>query len=431
MNDQERTAGLNKKDYIWNTAAGLINAAEAVVMSMIVTRVTGLSDAGILTIAFAFGNLMMPVGKFGVRNYQVTDVQNRFSFSLYVKTRLFTVFLMIVAVLGYLVYASVYLKYGGCKIGIIFAICMIYAVESLEDVVWGYYQRRNRMDMGAKMFCFRWLSIFTVFLFGLKASKNLMITLFCCLPVSVFVFVLLLKLSYVRICTEDDKIIRLAIRKKDIGEMKELLIKVFPLFGISFLSFYVNNAPKYAIDACLSDEVQAYYGFVAMPVFVIGLLNNFVYQPTLVPMAVEWEQGQDVKFIHRVIRQMGVIGAISILCLAGAYAVGIPVLSWLYHADLSDYKQELMILLTAGGFLAVSGYLSVVLTIMRWQKALLWPYCLAAGTAVISLKRIVSCYGTTGAAVAYLCLMILLCFLYGVILAGRLKERERLRGDQR
>ena len=68
-----------KRDYIWNTVAGLINAAEAVIMSMFVTRIIGLADAGRLTIAFAIGNLMMTVGKFGVRNYQVTDIENKFS----------------------------------------------------------------------------------------------------------------------------------------------------------------------------------------------------------------------------------------------------------------------------------------------------------------------------------------------------------------
>ena len=41
------------KDYFWNSIAGIINAAEAVVMSMIVMRYGQLSDAGILSLAFA------------------------------------------------------------------------------------------------------------------------------------------------------------------------------------------------------------------------------------------------------------------------------------------------------------------------------------------------------------------------------------------
>ena len=416
-----------QKDYIWNTAAGLINAAEAVVMSMIVTRITGLADAGMLTIAFAIGNLMMTIGKFGVRNYQVTDIENKFSFAVYLKTRLFTVLVMTAVVFGYLAYASAVLQYSPDKIMIIGMVCMIYAVEALEDVFWGYYQRRNRMDAGARLFCFRWMGILIVFPVSLWISRDLGMTLLVCLIVSLILFALMLYLSYGKICGEEDRKIGRVLRNGSLREMKQLIRVVFSLFGITFLSFYVNNAPKYAIDACLAVETQACYGFVAMPVFVIGLLNNFVYQPTLVPMAVEWDNGRRNTFMHRVLKQIGVIGAISVICMAGAYVLGIPVLSWLYHTELSAYKSELMILMAAGGFLAVSGYLSVVLTIMRQQKDLLWPYGLIAVTAAVGLKEIVSRCGTIGAAVCYLSLMVMLCLIYGVILAVRLAGKETKR----
>lgn len=410
-----------KQDYIWNTAAGLINAAEAVIMSMIVTRITGLADAGMLTIAFAVGNLIMPIGKFGIRNYQVTDIENKFSFVIYLKARFVTVVLMLFSIAGYMLYASVRLQYGKDKLGVILAICMIYVVEAMEDVIWGYYQRRDHLYAGAKMFCFRWLGILCVFPAALYVSRSLSLTLAICFVVSFVLFMILLRISYPNICSDEDRHLKLLLRKSDLPIVGRLLKIAFPLFGISFLAFYVNNAPKYAIDACLTDEIQACYGFVAMPVFVIGLLNNFIYQPTLVPMADEWEQKQNRKFQRRIVKQLLLIGMISVICLAGAYVLGIPVLTLLYHTDLAAYKAELMILLAAGGFLAMSGYLSVVLTIMRRQKDLLWPYCLIAVIAVISLKRIVSQYGTTGAAVCYMALMMLLCLLYGGVLVVRLK----------
>ena len=93
-----------KSDYIWNTLAGLLNAAEAVLMSMIVTRITGLSDAGVLTLAFAVGNLMMTIGKFGVRNFQVTDVAQKYKFKEYVCLRFATVIVMIVVSFVYSLY---------------------------------------------------------------------------------------------------------------------------------------------------------------------------------------------------------------------------------------------------------------------------------------------------------------------------------------
>lgn len=418
------TGKKTKLDYIFNTAAGLINAAEAVVMSMIVTRVTGLADAGMLTIAFAIGNLMMPIGKFGMRNYQVTDVEDRFSFSAYLKARFITVFLMILTVCGYLTYTMTKPGYNHNKVGIIFAVCMIYAVEALEDVIWGYYQRRNKLYVGAAMFCSRWLTILLTFSIVLYISRDLKFTLLFCFGVSIVVFVILLKISYQRVCSEEDRSLKALLGKDDFRKIGSLLKVVFPLFAISFLAFFENNVPKYAIDACMTDEIQACYGFVAMPVFVIGLLNNFVYQPTLVPMAVEWEQKQLQKFKRRIIRQFFIIGGIFVICISGAFLLGIPVLSILYNTDLSDYKSELMILLLASVFLAASGYQSVVLTIMRCQKVLLWPNCVVSVIAAVILRPIVSHYGTIGAASSYLALMMLLCLLYGCILLVKLRGNK-------
>ena len=417
------TAGQKRQDYIWNTAAGLINAAEAVVMSVFVTRITGLADAGILSIAFTIGNQLLSIGRFGMSSYQVTDVGERFPFAIYLKSRIVTTFLMIVSTFVYLLYGRIWLGYSRDKAGVILAVCMIYAVEAVENVIGAYYQQRDRLYVGAKLFFYRWMGILLVFPVVLYFSRDLNFTLQICFLLSVIIFAVLLKLTFHAVSGEE-AVPSGMIQKADLKEIGVLLKIVFPLFGITFLTFYVNSAPKYAIDACLTDEVQACYGFVAMPVFAIGLINNFIYQPVLVPMAMEWEQKQSDRFTARIIRQLMIIAGISVVCMVGAYALGIPVLSLLYHTDLSGYKRELLILLLAGGFLEASAYLSVVLTIMRCQRSLLWPYCLVTLMAFIGLKRIVSIYGTIGAAVCYLFLMALLCIIYGVMLIYKLMSHE-------
>lgn len=423
--------GGEKRDYIWNTAAGLINASEAVVMSMVVTHMTGLADAGMLMLAFAVGNLMMTIGKFGVRNYQVTDVGNQFSFSTYLVVRLITVALMVLLVCGYLHVMLAKAAYGMDKASIIFAICMIYAVEALEDVMWGYYQHRNRLYVGAAMFCIRWTGILLVFPVALYISRNIVLALWICLGVSVVIFGVLMIISSVRLCNEADRSPTEIFSKVNWRQVRELFGTVFPLFGITFLSFYVNNVPKYAIDVCLTDEVQACYGFVAMPIFVIGLLSNFIYQPTLVPIAVEWDQGSVVQFKQRINRQLIIIGVLTVACMAGAYVFGIPVLSLVYNTNLAGYKSELMILLLASGFLAVSEYQCVILTIMRHQKVLLWSHCTVAIIATCSLPINVSRHGTLGAAFCYLVLMIILCLLYEGILVIKLKSDSRNFGKEK
>ena len=84
-------------NYIWNAIGGMLNAGQSVLVLIIVTRVCGLEAAGLYSIAFATGNLFMYLGNYGVRNYQVSDVDEKFPFRSYILHRLLTVALMLLA----------------------------------------------------------------------------------------------------------------------------------------------------------------------------------------------------------------------------------------------------------------------------------------------------------------------------------------------
>lgn len=405
------TKNVTKKDYIWNTMAGLINAGEAVIMSMIVTRVVDLSYAGYLTIAFAIGNLMMSIGKFGVRSFQVTDINEQFSFGEYFAARIVSCALMLASLIGFLIFGTFCRNYDKAKCLIILFIGLIYFIEALEDVFWAYFQNKNKLYLGAQIFSFRWIGILLSFLIGIIITRNVVLSLEISVSVSAIFFVI--GLIY---ANREQRIEWIGIRLKSV---KEIAINCFPIFLTSFLSFYVANSPKYALDTCVSAEIQACYGFVAMPIFVIGLLNGFIYQPILVTMAEEYQCGKTRDFVRRIRKQIMVIAGLTATCIIGAYFIGIPVLSWLYRTDLSDYIWELLILLLAGGFLALAGYFEAVFTILRCQKYLLFGYIPVSFCAFVFMGMIAPCYGTKGVAVAYLLLMALLSLIYWILLRVR------------
>ena len=141
-----------------------------------------------------------------------------------------------------------------------------------------------------------------------------------------------------------------AKEKVDWKQVFALLKVCFPLFAGAFLSFYIGNAPKYAIDAMLTDELQACYGFIAMPVFVIGLLNNFIFNPMLYKLSMMWNDGRVGQFVRKILLQSLIVAGITLVCIIGAFLLGVPVLSWLYNTDLAPYKAELLLLLLGGGF---------------------------------------------------------------------------------
>lgn len=398
---------IERDSFIWNMIGGLLMAFQSVIMLMILTRVLGLVEAGVLTIAYANANLFLTIGKYGMRYFQVSDIKGQFSFDDYKYSRIITSIIMIVIAISYVIWAAINNNYTIEKTLVIIWMCIFKCVDAIEDVYCGLYQQRKRLDVAAKMVSVR--MIITIIIFGgsLIILKNLLFALIIATILTVVISALFIYWTYDSFEVKKEK-----IRPKNVW----LLLKdCFPLFAGSFLSFYIGNAPKYAIDATLSDELQACYGFIAMPVFVIGLLNNFIFNPMLHHMAVLWDQKKIKEFIMKTIRQIGIVAIITLVCIIGAYLLGVPVLSWLYNTDLSPYKTELLILLLGGGFLGLSGLLNAVITIVRYQKSLMWGYAIIALAALAFSKRIVAAYEMMGAAVLYTVLMALLCVIFIVL----------------
>lgn len=396
----------------------MLLAFQSVIMLMVLTRVLGLADAGIFTIAYANANLFLTIGKYGMRNFQVSDVNGQFTFYEYLMSRIFTVSLMIAVSIIFVLYVGNKNGYSMEKSLIIIWMSLFKVVDAFEDVFHGLYQQRGRLDIAGKAMTLRLGTTILFFLTGLLFLKNLLIVLIFITCFTGILLIVFTRWSY--------KLFERAVEKRYSFYNVLGIIKIcFPLFLGSFLSFYIGNAPKYAIDGVLNDELQACYGFIAMPVFVIGLLNNFVFNPMIYKMSVLWDKGKKNEFLKKFIIQVMIVIGITLVCIVGAYLVGIPILSFLYNTDLSLYKYELLILLLGGGFLALSGLLVTVITIIRFQNSLMFGYIIVSILAYTLSKIAVEQYSIRGAAGLYAILTAALCFLFFIFLGYGLKRKEK------
>lgn len=408
---------ITRDSFIWNMIGSMLNAFQSVIMLMILTRTGSLLEAGIYTIAYANANLFLMIGKYGMRNFQVSDVKEQFSFAEYRISRYLTTIIMLLVSIGYTIYASKTNDYTANKSMCIIWMCLFKLVDSIEDAYHGLYQQKGRLDIAGKCMTIRMIMTILIFSLSVIFLKSLLPALIISTIATAIIFIIFTAFTYGEFkCSHENTC------KDKIW----LLLKVcFPLFLGSFLAFYIGNAPKYAIDSTLNDELQACYGFIAMPVFVIGLLNNFIFNPIITKMSFMWNEKDFKSFKKLFLTQIIIIIAITAVCEAGAYLIGIPVLSLMYNTNLVPYKTELLILLLGGGFLALSGLFVTIITIMRMQKTLLFGYGTVAILAYIASPIIVKQYAMTGAAVLYLFLMIFLCILFIIPLLYGIKKSKK------
>ena len=140
-----------------------------------------------------------------------------------------------------------------------------------------------------------------------------------------------------------------------------------------------------------------------------------------------WDSGKVKAFVIQTFIQSGLVGVITIVCIVGAYLLGIPVLSWLYNTDLAPYKTELLILLLGGGFLGLSGLLNAFITIIRYQKRIMWGYAFISVLAFLFSNRIVEKYEMMGASILYTALMGGLCIIFSILFTyGVVKKRKEV-----
>lgn len=410
-----KSRNIKKDSFVWNMSGSMIMAFQSVIMLMILTRTVGIVEAGVFTIAYANANLFLNIGKYGMRNFQVSDAKNQFCFSEYLVSRMFTVSLMIVFSFLYTYVSAIKNDYNSEKVIVILLMCIFKVADAIEDVYIGYFQHQNRLDIPSKAMTLRLIITIAIFgillIIGCSLSFSLLIACvitYVCLGIFIF-----LSSDYIR------------FTKLKVKNVYFLLVACFSLFASNFLSFYIGNAPKYAIDSVLNDELQACYGFIAMPVFVVGLLNGFIFNPVIYKMTVYWKKRDYKKFMKRLWIQVLIVVAISLCCVIGAYLLGIPVLSILYNTELKPYKKELIILMVGGGMLGLSGLFTTIITIVRYQKCLGWIYAVFAVLAFIFSPIMVRKYSITGAAIIYLALMTGLCIgLFVITLFGIMKGKK-------
>lgn len=409
---------VEKNGYLWNSIQGIVNAAQSVVIMIVVMRVCGSTDGGIFTLAFSVANMMLFVGKYGTRSYQVTDYKEKYSFSEYVMNRICTTGIMFVVSVVYCLWTSYRNAYDATKTWVILMWCMVKVVDAFTDVLEGRLQQIGRIDISARLYVFRTVVSIGIALIVLFFSRDLLaatVTAFIC-EVMLAVFLnIQMKMDY--------GIVRW---KGSWSVCLQLLVMCFPLFVYGFGNLFMTNAPKTAIDTVLGDEEQAMYGIIAMPVFVVNMLAQFVYNPILRTLGINYHNKEYQTIRKKIHALVWVVVGLTVICLGGGALLGVPVFNWMYNTEISKYKIGLLLLIAGGGAQALCTLFISALTVIRHQKVVTWVYLFFTIVSAFIFTPVIQQYHIVGGCICYLVVTLMigisLGFLYEIRMHIIMKE---------
>ena len=394
---------IERSGAVWNMIASMLTAFQSVILLIVITHTVGLIPAGIYTIGNTNSNLFLSIGKYGVRQFQVSDIKREFKFREYKIARVVSLLLMTVISCVYVLSVANRNGYTVKKIWIVIWMCLFKLPDAFEDVYYGDYQKNNRLDVGSKALALRMIVTIILWMTILIITRDLLVSVVISTIVTTLLMIWFIFLTREYI-TETDI--------PSFSRVGKLLLVTFPLALASFLTLYVSAAPKNSIDAHLDDSLQAIYGFLSMPVFVVQLLVQFVFNPLLYKISCIWDDNNIDEYLKETIKLIGVVIIITIFCLVGAWLLGVPVLSFIYNTDLKPYKFELMILMVGSGVLGFISLMSSLLTVMRHQVLILIGYIIVSVIAFFFTDIAIIKYGIKGAAIFYLLLLIILVLIF-------------------
>lgn len=398
-----------KKNTFWYTLGSLCSSASSVLLMIYVTRILGTNEAGIFSIAYSVSQLMLSLGWFGTRQFQVSDIEENYKFSDYF---ILKIFLSVLLIVGGFIYA-VYLHSDSYKTLIIILLCLFILNDVFADLFSARFQQINKLHLAGKSYCIRIIGSNVTFLLSLFITHSLplsliLATLYSALALTFFDFPMIKSFSSFKLNLNNKKLF-------------ELLKECFPLFVSSFLSNFIMNIPKNAIDLHLTSETQAFYNIISMPSAVATLFCMFVFVPQFTSIAVAWKE--DIKrFFKLIFSILSILLTFAILILLCGWFLGIPVLDLLYSVNLTPYKMPFMILLLTGCVSSFNSVLIYILTVFRIQKYSVYIYVFTVVVSQLTANSFVLNYEIMGASINYLISMLCIFASYVIVIILHLRK---------
>lgn len=404
---------INRKNVIWNIIGATFNAFNSLLFVIAVTRINGIDYAGIFSYCFATACLLYFIGNYLGRTFQVTDVSKKNSDTDYIYNRIFTCSVMIIITIVF----ALIKRYDMYKSTLFIELCLYKCIEAFAESLYAIIQKNGELyKVGISMFLKAIISLIALIIIDV-VTHNLILAVSSIVIVNIFIIIIY-----------DFKNIKKVnlIKTKFNNKANIRLLKVgFFTFILTFLATYLINAPRYAIDDMLENNIQTIFGIIIMPATLMGLLAQYIIQPALTKISnnIENKNYDELKKIVKIL--IYTILALGAIVLIVAWILEAPVLKIVYGIDLSPYHVSMMIIIVGSILYSLSAILSAVLIAMRKTASQAIMYFITAIIATVLSYSLVKQIQIQGASIAYLITMIIISAMFLIYVVYNMKKYNK------
>lgn len=383
---------LTGRTFMWTVLSGIVYSLQSLVFLIVITNFLGDVAGGVYSVGMMVAQQMLTVGKFAVRNYQVSDVRNQYGFNEYFGHRILTCALAIFITVGWIIFGG----YRGEYAIVIISLTIYKIAECFADLFEGVYQQKFRFDISGRSQFVKDFTMIIAYAGMLIVTRNVVVSSVVLAVISVLL-VVIIDLPLTKYFTP----LKISFKWKS---MVGLTVACFSLFVSSFLNAYIHNAPKYAINGMGegSGIALTHFNALFMPTFAVDMLAGFTMRIWITKMAVFHDRGDRKGFKNILLKQVGVISLITVVSMVVMYFFGGFALTLIYGIDLYGYNTTNALLMLAGGMVSFYTLFENVIIIYRHQQFSIVINIVSAVFAAIVVPICTRQAGILGATVGYL-----------------------------
>ena len=389
MNKQEVSI---RRNIVWNSIGTFVMFFCQWLMMVLVVRLSGYSDSGILSLSISCGNVFLIIAAFGVKTYQVSDVSGKYQAGQYYAAKVFSIVLTLVVAVIWALAAA----YEPVEKAAILLYALYIMVYSYADAVYGELQKKWRLDIAGISMCIRNILALIVFCVLIKLTRNILVALAVMLAISLLVLFL-----YDLPLTKKNAEIPV---RPDFTEKKGLLLlkECFPYAIYTFLHTLVLTVPKLAVRGFYDKDVLGIYAAVMAPVTVLQVAATFVINPLSTLMATHLKDGKT--------RELKSVLIKCFLMLAGFLVAGILIAAFLgkwglrvlYGEDITAYSALLIPMVIVSVMTALTILLGNLAIVLRDHKGANLSGVLGLAAVLASSLTLVKSMSMQGATLSFI-----------------------------
>jgi O-antigen/teichoic acid export membrane protein len=381
-----------RQNFSWTFFGNGIYAACQWGMLVLLAKASGPAAVGQFALGLAIANPVMTFVNLELRVVQATDVSRSYRFGEYLRLRLVLLPLMLLIVV---VLALIFARGRTEMLIMIGLVGLAKAFESLSDVYFGLFQRRQVMDRIAKSLMLRGvlsIGLFAAFMYATGDARWAVFGM-------ALAFAMVALLYDVRgaadlVATEDGR-----IRRE--RQYRSLVSITAPLAAVAALIQLNPNVPRYFIEFIYDEQALGIFAAIAylsvITSTVMGALDH-----SAIPRLAEQFAHRHSEAFWQLMRKMMLLG----LILGGgsivvAIVAGEQLLELIYTREYTSHQNLLVWILVAGTLGHLGSSLRAGVFATRDFRALINISLATTAAMVIACAILVPWIGILGGALAF------------------------------